>query len=52
MNDVDRDDGPNRNDAEREAPAGLIAYLRTLDDLDEAFPDVDADLPPLDEPDP
>ncbi|MEX2502826.1 MAG: AbrB/MazE/SpoVT family DNA-binding domain-containing protein [Trueperaceae bacterium] len=29
----------------------LVAYLRTLPDLDVAFPDVDEDLPPLDEPD-
>ena len=29
----------------------LVAYLRTLPDLEIEFPDVDEDLPPLDEPD-
>lgn len=29
---------------------GLLALLSTLDPIDEPFPDVDNDLPPLDEP--
>lgn len=30
--------------------AGLLAYLATLDAIEDPFPDVDADLPALDEP--
>ena len=51
----DADEAVMRRDGERlilePVPRpGLLAYLATLEPIDEPFPDIDADLPPLDEP--
>jgi antitoxin VapB len=51
----DADDAVMRRDGDRlilePVPRpGLLAYLATLDPIEDPFPDVDADLLPLDDP--